>query len=190
MPFKAARIEISDKIRNILFRFAGSSTLYVRQVQRAKIFLLCADGLNNMQISNQVGLGQDSVSKWRIRFAKALPLLREVEENSPEDLEKEVVAVLLDEPRNSQSTVYTDEQIIKILEVACRDPKEYGYETSRWKMKQLVNAVTKEGIVESISDRTIRYFLQFRENPPSSRPLLAELIGKSGQSGSLHGQSE
>lgn len=70
MPFVAANIVISDNIRNILSKFSNSCTLPVRQVQRTKIFLLCADGENNIQISKQVGLGQDSVSKWRKCFLK------------------------------------------------------------------------------------------------------------------------
>ncbi len=151
MPFKAVCIEICENIRNILSRFSGSRTLSVRQVQRAKIFLLCADGLNNMQISNRVGLGQDSVSKWRNRFAKAMPLLEEVEKKFLKDLEKEVAGVLMDDPRPGQPATYTDEQIIKILEIACRDPKEYGYEISHWSLNQVVNAIIKEGIVKSIS---------------------------------------
>ena len=68
MPFVAAPVIIPEAIRPILSKFAKSRTFSARQVQRAKIILLAADGLDNMQISNQVGLGQDSVSKWRSRF--------------------------------------------------------------------------------------------------------------------------
>lgn len=68
MPLAAAPIVISDSVRRILLSFAKSRILPARQVQRAKISLACADGLSNLQISSQVGLGQDSVSKWRTRF--------------------------------------------------------------------------------------------------------------------------
>ncbi len=57
MPFVASPVEISEEIRYILSKFAKSRKLPARQVQRAKIILLAADGLNNMQISTQVGLG-------------------------------------------------------------------------------------------------------------------------------------
>ncbi len=60
MPFVAAPVKISESIRTILSKFAKSRTLPARQVQRAKIILFAADGLDNMQISIQVGLGQDS----------------------------------------------------------------------------------------------------------------------------------
>lgn len=57
MPFVAAPVIIPEAIRPILSRSAKSRTLPARQVQRAKILLLAADGLDNMQISKQVGLG-------------------------------------------------------------------------------------------------------------------------------------
>ena len=63
MPFVAAPVKIPEDIRHVLSKFAKSRTFPARQVQRARIILLAADGLNNMQISTQVGLGQDSVSK-------------------------------------------------------------------------------------------------------------------------------
>ena len=80
MPFVATTVIIPEAIRPILSKFAKSRTLPARQVQRAKIILLAADGLDNMQISGQVSLSQDSVSKWRCRFIKSLPLLQEVAE--------------------------------------------------------------------------------------------------------------
>ena len=61
MPFIASTVKIPEDICPILYKFAKSRTFPARQVQRAKIILLAADGLNNMQISQQVGLGQDSV---------------------------------------------------------------------------------------------------------------------------------
>ena len=74
MPFVAASVKIPETVQPILSKFAKSRTLPARQVQRAKIILLASEGLNNMQISKQVGLGQDSVSKWRGRFISILPL--------------------------------------------------------------------------------------------------------------------
>jgi len=190
MPFVAASVIIPDAIRPILSKFAKSRTFPARQVQRAKIILLAADGLDNMQISNQVGLGQDSVSKWRSRFLKKLPLLQEVAEKDPSGLEKAVSAFLNDSPRPGQPMHYTDEQIIKILETACRNPEELGYEASHWSLNQLVDVVVREGIAESISAKTISRFLKYGENPPASRPLLAAFLRKNGQPGNIRAKSE
>ena len=190
MPFIAATVIIPEAIRTILSKFARSRTFPARQVQRAKIILLAADGLDNMQISKQAGLGQDSVSKWRSRFIKSLPLLQEIAEKDPSSLEKAVSSFLNDCPRPGQPSHYTDEQIIKILEIACRNPEELGYEASHWSLSLLVDAVIKEGIADSISAKTISRFLKYGRNPPPSHPLLASLLRESGFPGDLCGKSE
>lgn len=190
MPFVAVPVEVPEAIQSILSKFAKSRTLPARQVQRAKIILLAADGLNNMQISEQVGLGQDSVSKWRGRFVKHLPLLQAVAEKDFPHLEDAVTSFLDDYPRPGQPQHYTDGQIIKILEVACRNPAELGYEISHWSLNQLVDAVVKEGIVDAISAKTISRFLKYGGNPPASRPLLASFLRKNGFSGNFCGEGE
>ncbi len=190
MPLKPAPIFISDSVCHILSKISKSRTLPARQVERATIFLLCADGLNNLQISERVRIGQDSVSKWRTRFLNGLPFLREVEERHPAELEKELTVLLADYARPGQPPTHTDEQIIKILEIACRSPEEYGYETSRWSLNQLVDVARKEGIAESISAKTISRFLKYGEHPPASRPLLAAFLRESGEPGNFRGKSE
>ena len=190
MPFVAAPVIIPDAIRPVFSKFAKSRTFSARQVQRAKIILLAADGLDNMQISNQTGLGQDSVSRWRSRFIKKLPLLQETAEKDPSSLEKAVSAFLDDSPRPGQPMHYTDEQIIKILDTACRNPEELGYEASHWSLNLLVDAVIKAGIVDSISARTVSRFLKYGGNPPASRPLLASFLRESGFSRDFCGKSE
>lgn len=190
MPLKPAPILISDSVYHILSKFSKSRTLPARQVERAKVFILCADGLNNLQISQKVSIGQDSVSRWRTRFRNSLPFLREIEEKNPAELEAKITILLADYARPGQPKTYTDEQIIRILEIACRNPEEYGYETSHWSLNQLVDAVIKEGIVESISAKTISRFLKCGENSPASRPLLAAFFRESGKPGNICGESE
>ena len=56
---------------------------------------------------------------------------------------------------------YTDEQIIRILETACHNPEELGYEASHWTLNLLADAVIKAGIVDSISAKTISRFLKY-----------------------------
>ena len=96
MPFVAATVKMPEDIRLILSRVARSKTLPARQVQRARIILLATDGFDNMYISKQVALGQDSVSKWRSRFIKKLPLLQEISEKDPAKLAEAVSSSLND----------------------------------------------------------------------------------------------
>ncbi|WP_243000277.1 helix-turn-helix domain-containing protein [Ruminococcus sp. AF31-8BH] len=81
-------------------------------------------------------------------------------------LEEAVSSFLNDCPRPGQPSHYTDEQIIKILEIACRDPQEFGYEVSHWSLNLLVDAVIKEGIVDSISAKTVSRFFNMGEIHP------------------------
>ena len=85
---------------------------------------------------------------------------------------------------------YTDEQIIKILETACRNPEELGYEASHGTLNLLADAVIKAGIVDSISAKTISRFLKYGGNPPASHPLLASFLRESGFSRDFCGKSE
>ncbi len=190
MPFKAAVVRLPKAIQEILTKFAKSRTLPARQVQHAKIILLAADGLDNMKISKQVGLGQDSVSKWRSKFIKKLPHFQEVAEKAPSHLREEITFFLNDRPRSGKPSRYTDEQIVKILEIACRNPEEFGYEVSHWSLNLLAKVAVKEGIVDSISAKRVSDFLKYGENPPTSHPLLAAFIRENGFTGDLHGKSE
>ncbi len=116
--------------------------------------------------------------------------MREIEEKNPAELEDKITSLLSDYARTGQPPTYTDEQIIRILEIACRTPEEYGYEASHWSLNQLVDAAVKEGIVESISAKTISRFLKYGEDPPASRPLLAAFLRKNGQPGNIRAKSE
>ena len=70
------------------------------------------------------------------------------------------VVALADCASCGQLPTYTDEQIIKIIEIACRSLEEYGYETCHWSLNQLAAVSVREGITESISAKTISHFLK------------------------------
>lgn len=59
-----------------------------------------------------------------------------------------------------------DKRIIRILEIACHNLEEYGYETSHWSLNQLVGVVIKEGTTESISAKTISRFFNMGKIRP------------------------
>lgn len=88
----------TEPVSRILSKFSQSRTLPIRQVEWAKVFLLCSEGWNNLQISYQVSIHQDAVNKWRNRFFKSLPLLQQVEQTDPENLETQISALLADHP--------------------------------------------------------------------------------------------
>ena len=78
----------------------------------------------------------------------------------PSKLQDEVISVLKDAARPGHPHKYTQEQIIRIQETACRPPEEYGFEASHWSLNKLRDAIIREGIVDDISVGTVSYFLK------------------------------
>lgn len=68
---KSARsITLSAEERSRLLRRSRGRSTPARQVLRAKIVLLAAAGLMNMEIAKQLGTAKKTVSLWRTRFAE------------------------------------------------------------------------------------------------------------------------
>ena len=66
---KASLIELDDGQREMLVKLAHSNTTEVRLARRAGIVLLAADGLDNHQINEILGVGRVQVGRWRERYA-------------------------------------------------------------------------------------------------------------------------
>ena len=175
MPFVATPIKISNRADEILNGFAKSRTLPLNQIQRAQIVIAASKGKNNKEISNEVGLNQDSVSRWRIRWANNTEQLDNIEQKNPHDLLNAVVCLLKDAPRPGCPCEFTEVQIIKILEAACRQPSEFGHEVSHWSLPQLAKAAVELGIVDSISPASIGRFLKYGSNSTAQGKILVTL---------------
>ena len=67
-PLKA--LTLTSEAREELESLAHSRTLPHGHVRRAKIVLMCSDGLNNEAVAEKVGLSRQSVGKWRTRFVE------------------------------------------------------------------------------------------------------------------------
>ena len=61
-------IALTQEERKVLEAVARKYTSPYRDVMRAKIALLAADGLDNKQIGGRLDLPRQIVSKWRKRF--------------------------------------------------------------------------------------------------------------------------
>jgi transposase len=67
----AAEIVLSEEERIELAKLARSKRTSVRLAQRARIVLLAADGMQNKDIAEQLGVGRVQVSRWRERYAES-----------------------------------------------------------------------------------------------------------------------
>lgn len=63
-------VHLSAEDRAVLQQRSSSGSLAHRDVVRARIVLLAADGARNMDIARDVGVCIDVASKWRKRFCE------------------------------------------------------------------------------------------------------------------------
>lgn len=151
----------------VLRRLARRQTGAQRLVRRAQIILEAASGANNEQIAKLLGIDRGTVRTWRMRWLEALPRLKAAEnvgDDDDDDDDERVVAglvgeVLVDEPRSGKPATFTPEQICRIVALACEDPRDCGRPVTHWSTTELADEVVKQGIVRSISARSVGRFL-------------------------------
>ena len=111
------------------------------EVVRARIVLLAAEGLRNVEIARRVGVCVDVVSKWRKRFCT------------------EGLAGLGDRPRSGRPRRFGSEIVAGVKALACEPPEARDVALSRWSSLELAAQAVSEGLVESISSSTVRRWL-------------------------------
>jgi transposase len=64
----APAVILDGQQRKTLERWAKSGSLPMRQVQRAQIILLAADGKHDLEIAGTMGISNQKAARWRKRF--------------------------------------------------------------------------------------------------------------------------
>ena len=82
--------------------------------------------------------------------------------DAPEKLEDEIRAVLADKKRPGAPSIFTPDQIMRFIDLACSNPNDFGYEVSQWNLPLLVAEIKKQGIAEQISEKSVSRFLKMR----------------------------
>ncbi|MBW2031796.1 MAG: IS630 family transposase [Deltaproteobacteria bacterium] len=133
-PYKI--IQTGDqKIR--LQAVARKYTSQYRAVMRAKIILLAAEVFSNKEIGQWPELPRQIVSKWRKRFFD------------------QCLASLQGGPRRSRRGAFPPEIIVAVKARACQLPKQLGFPFFRFIHNQIARQAEKQGIVVSISGKTV-----------------------------------
>jgi len=156
-PF--TQIILTDEQRKQLKGNLKPTTQY-RFVQRVNTILFAAEGSNNKEIAEKVGLSVVAVSHWRTRFAK----------NGIEGLN--------DLPRSGKPCVYGHNDRLKVVNVACKPPSL----KTRWTVRELAE---KTGISKSHLHRIMHELdlkpHQFRmwlfSNDPEFEAKQADIVG-------------
>lgn len=134
-------ITLSGSDRAELTARAHAERLPYRDVIRARIILFCADGACHSDIAAELGICEDTVRKWRKRFAA------------------EGLDGLKDRPRPGRKPTFTPIQRAEIKALACTPPADVGLPLARWSHAELAAEAVHQQLVETISPATIGRWL-------------------------------
>ncbi|MDT5024122.1 MAG: hypothetical protein QOE61_548 [Micromonosporaceae bacterium] len=142
MPVLLARpVRLAAAQRHRLKRVARGHKSPYRDKLRAQIVLDAARGHVNARIARQRQVTEDTVRKWRGRFAA------------------EGFGGLADRARSGRPPRFTPVQVAEVEALACQLPAESGVPLSRWTCPELAYEAEPRGVVERISASTIRRWL-------------------------------
>ncbi len=186
---KPPAIKLTATLQNILEQIVRCYTKPYYLVLRAKIILIAATGANNAEIARQLIIDTDTSRTWRDRWlaAEATLLAAEAEGLTEKELTALIEATLSDAPRSGASDIFSPEQLVQIVALACEDPRESGREISHWTRRELADEAINRNIVITISPRHVgrvldgadlkphlsRYWLN--SNPPDPEAFAAEI---------------
>jgi len=145
---KAPAIVPRDDERADLERAVRAGTSKQRDVRRAQIVLLAADGWDNRAIAAKVRLSDNTVGLWRSRFHRHGP------------------TGLRDAPRSGRPAHFTAEQKASVLKKAVEAPRSNGFPFTHWSGPDLAKLAVDAGIVEKIDPSTVWRWLNEADLQP------------------------
>jgi putative transposase len=141
---KPPTIELTDAERQALDELVRRHSTPQQMALRARIVLAAAEGQNNAQIARRLDVSLDMVRLWRQRWLILRPA-------SLKDLP--VTDRLSDAPRPGKPRRITEEQVCRIVELACEAPERSGRPISQWTGREIAEEIKRCGIVDQISGR-------------------------------------
>jgi len=112
-----------------------------RMLLRARIVVAAADGASNAGIARDLAVCEDTVRKWRCRYAH------------------DRLAGLADARRSGRPRRFSAVQRAQVTAIACELPAVRGMPLSRWSSFELACEAIEAGIVVDISASTVRRWL-------------------------------
>jgi transposase len=146
MPLRAVQVVLSASERKTLKKRARGAKTPRRDWVRAQVVLLAARGWRNARIAAELRCGEDTVRKWRGRFAE------------------EGLDGLTDRPRPGRPRRISEADRAAVVALACQLPAETGVPLSRWTGPELRREAEERGLVSvAVSESSLLRILA--ENP-------------------------
>lgn len=138
MPLRAVKIVLSASERKVLKERARGAKTPWRDRLRAEIVLAAARDRGNARIAAELRCCEDTVRRWRGRFA----------ESGLDGLE--------DRPRSGRRRRISEEDRAAVVALACQLPAETGVPLSRWTGPELRREVEERGLASTaVSESSI-----------------------------------
>ena len=158
----AVAIELSDEERITLTKWSRGRSTPARLVQRAKIVLLAADGLENKQIAVELHCKRETVGKWRNRFA-----------------EHRVAGIEKDAPRGGPTPIARLEHEAEILRMTTQETPPNA---THWSLRTMAEAVgtSKDTVRRVWKDHNLKPHLTktFKvSNDPHFAEKVVDIVG-------------
>ena len=141
MPASPYVICLDDAARAELEAVSRRATAPFRLVQRARIVLLAASGLENRVIADRLGVCDDTARKWRRRYCQG------------------GLTGLADAPRPGRPRTFPARAVAEVKALACEPPAGSGKPLARWTCPELARQAAAAGILASVSASTVRRWL-------------------------------
>jgi transposase len=164
MRIFAATINLSGAEKQILIDIMKGHSSRKNHIQRARMILHCAKGVENSVAARALNENKQTVGKWRKRWAQAAIQLEKIQlrQDKTMTLKAKILEILSDAPRAGGPTKFTAEQLCQIYAVATEKPEDSEIPLSHWSLEALATEIVKRGIVESISTTKLNIFLKSR----------------------------
>jgi transposase len=140
MPEKRYLVDLTPEERASLDAFTRKGKAAARSIRRAHTLLLADEGLTDAAIARRLNIGHATVERTRHRFVE-------------EGLDK----ALSDKPRPGARRKLDGKQEAFLVALACSAPPEGR---DKWTMQLLADRLVTLGVVETLSDETVRQRLK------------------------------
>jgi transposase len=146
---KLYRVDLSEEERAALLALTQKGKVAARRLRRAQILLLADEGRIDTEIAAALHVGLATVERTRKRF-----------------VEEGFEASLSERARPGRVRRLDGHQEAFLVALACSDPPEGR---SVWTMQLLAERLVGLGVVESVSDETVRRRLKERNSSRGSK---------------------
>lgn len=152
MSGKAARVELTELMHEILQQVGSSRSIGTAVVTRAKMILMAFLKHSNQAIGEHLDCSRETVGLWRRRWRDSFSALLSLQFAEPEAaFRRAIIECLSDAPRSGSPGTFSPEQIVGLIAIACEPPERSGRPVSVWTGAELADEAKKRQLVESIS---------------------------------------